>query len=288
MTSDAPPALPGVEHRFVEARHGVRLHVAEAGDPGAPPVVLLHGWPQHWWMWRHQIPPLAEDRRVLAVDLRGFGWSDAPAGGYRKDELAADVLGMLDALGIERTALVGHDWGGFLTYLLALRHPERVERAVVLSVPPPGARIGLRRLPALQGFAHVPVLGAPLLGPLAAGSRAFHGLVERAGLAVRGAWTDQDRELYLSRMADDPARARAAAAVYRTFLWQEAPIAFRGRPATERVDVPLLALHGERDPVSAALAPAAEVVPGAGHFLPEEAPHVVTERIRAFLQTGAS
>jgi pimeloyl-ACP methyl ester carboxylesterase len=96
----AMPTVEGVSHRWVEAR-GLRFHVAEAGS-GKDPVLLLHGWPQHWYEWRNLMP-------ALAMDLRGFGWSDAPRDGYEKENLAADVLAVLDELGLERVKLVGHD-----------------------------------------------------------------------------------------------------------------------------------------------------------------------------------
>src|SRR3954465_7585890 len=76
-----PPDLPGVRHAEHDLPTGVRLHVAEAGDPGAPPLLAVHGWPQHWWMWRKLIPALAAHRRVLLPDLRGLGWSGIPADG---------------------------------------------------------------------------------------------------------------------------------------------------------------------------------------------------------------
>ena len=90
------PELPGVEHRFVDAG-GLRTHVAEAGE--GEPLLLLHGWPQHWWCWRDLIPALAPHYRVIAPDLRGHGWTDAPPGGYEKEQLASDVLALVDALG---------------------------------------------------------------------------------------------------------------------------------------------------------------------------------------------
>ena len=112
------PELPGVEHRFVDAG-GVRLHVAEAGD--GEPVVLLHGWPEHWWTWRHLIPGLAERYRVICPDLRGFGWSDAPRRGYEKEQFAADVAELLDSLDLHDVRLVGHDWGGVAGFILCVR-----------------------------------------------------------------------------------------------------------------------------------------------------------------------
>src|SRR4051812_7348871 len=132
---DLPP-VPGVQHRFVDTGEG-RLHVAQAGDAAAPPLLLVHGWPQHWWSWRKVIPPLAERWRVLAVDLRGWGWSDAPPGRYQKQTFADDLLALLDAEGIDKVTILAHDWGGYASFLLAMDHPERVERLTALVIPPP-------------------------------------------------------------------------------------------------------------------------------------------------------
>src|SRR3954451_21956114 len=129
---DLPP-VRGVAHRFVEA-NGVRLHVAEAGS--GPPVLLVPGWPQHWWAWRKVIPTLAERYRVLAIDLRGWGWSDAPPGRYEKQTFADDLLALLDAEEIEKVSIIGHDWGGYASFLLAMDHPDRVAGLTVLDVPP--------------------------------------------------------------------------------------------------------------------------------------------------------
>ena len=127
------PHIDGVTHRFVDAG-GLRMHVAEAGPEDGEVIVLLHGWPQHWYEWRHQIPELAKHYRVICPDLRGFGWSDAPSSGYEKETLAEDIVNVLDALGLERVKLVGHDWGGWCGFLICLNHPERVERFLNFSV----------------------------------------------------------------------------------------------------------------------------------------------------------
>jgi pimeloyl-ACP methyl ester carboxylesterase len=108
-----------VAHRRVTVGDGTRLHVAEAGA-GAP-LVLLHGWPQHWWAWRHVIGPLAQEHRVLCPDLRGLGWSDAPPGSYTKEAWASDLLALLDALDLDRVATA-------LAYQAALALPGAGER----------------------------------------------------------------------------------------------------------------------------------------------------------------
>ena len=118
------PELPGVTHAFITLRTGLRMHVAEAGNPDAPAVLLLHGFPQHWWEWRKVIPPLAERYRVVAPDLRGAGWTDAPAEGYTVGDVLADVLALLDALGLRRVGLVAHDFSVFAGFGSASTTPN--------------------------------------------------------------------------------------------------------------------------------------------------------------------
>jgi pimeloyl-ACP methyl ester carboxylesterase len=125
-----------VEHRFVRAT-AIRMHVAEAG--AGDPVLPLHGWPQHRYCWRRVIPRLAADHRLLCADLRGFGWSDAPRSSYATQELADDVIALLDALELDRVRLVGHDWGAFVAFLAALRAPERFSELLALSMIQPWA-----------------------------------------------------------------------------------------------------------------------------------------------------
>lgn len=118
--------------------NGVELHVEDHGS--GTPVLLLHGWPDSARLWRHQLPALVDAGcRAVAPDLRGFGRSDKPAGveAYAFPLLIADVVGLLDQLGIERAHVVGHDWGAALAWQLATQLPERVDRMVVLSVPHP-------------------------------------------------------------------------------------------------------------------------------------------------------
>src|SRR4051794_41485721 len=116
IPTDIPP-VAGVTPRFVDVR-GTRIHVAEAGD--GPPLLLLHGWPQHWWCWRYLIGPLAQRYRGPVPHLPGWGLSDAPDGAYDKAAFAADVLALPDAEGIARTAIVTRDLGCVPTFPLAL------------------------------------------------------------------------------------------------------------------------------------------------------------------------
>ncbi len=120
--------------------NGVRLHVVQVGPETGPLVLLLHGFPEFWYGWKAQIDGLAEaGYRVWAPDQRGYNLSDKPEGvaAYQLDTLVADVVGLIDAAGQQKAIIVGHDWGGIVSWWLAASHPERVERLVILNVPHP-------------------------------------------------------------------------------------------------------------------------------------------------------
>jgi len=289
VTIDRPlPQVEGVTHREVQL-DGLRLHVAEAGS--GDPLVMLHGWPQHWFMWRRLIPELAAGYRLICPDLRGFGWSDAPPGGYLKETLAGDLLGVLDALELDRVRLVGHDWGGLVGFLACLRAPRRFERFAALSIITPWFRPPLSpRLVAASSYQFAIML--PLLGRLVARSPLFTRNVLRAGSAGRSTWSEEELATYVDQFRERE-RAAATVALYRSFqlleLW---PMAL-GRYADRSLTVPTLAIYGARDAVirESAFARAerhadslrVERIDGAGHFLPEEVPEEVLERLAPFL-----
>src|SRR3984885_5075413 len=137
-----------IAHRTVEA-NGIPIHLAEAGS--GPVVLLLHGFPESWYSWRHQLSALADaGYRAVAPDLRGYGDSDRPHAieAYDQVELAADIAGLIRALGESQAVVVGHDWGAPVAWHSALLHPELVRAVVGMSVPytarsqrPPLARL---------------------------------------------------------------------------------------------------------------------------------------------------
>ncbi|WP_113704684.1 alpha/beta fold hydrolase [Nonomuraea lactucae] len=123
------------KHRQVHAG-GTRFHVVEAGD--GPLVLLLHGFPEFWWTWRHQLESLpAAGYRAVAVDLRGYGGSDKPPRGYDLPTLASDATGLIRALGETGAIVVGHDWGGLLAWTMAVLDAKCVRRLVTVSAPHP-------------------------------------------------------------------------------------------------------------------------------------------------------
>lgn len=283
------PHVEGVEHRYADAG-GLRTHYAEAGDPAAEPLLLVHGWPECWWAWRALIGPLSERYHVIVPDLRGLGWTDAPPHGYEKWNLARDVIALMDALGLERVRWVGHDWGAFAGWHAVTEHPERFERFMPLAVPHPWQPDGPpdpRRL--LRAWYQV-VLAAPVLGRLAHGPIAFPARVLRASRKA-GSWTDAEVDFYLELLRR-PRYRDASIQYYRTFLTRELPALARGQFSDRRLTVPTRLLVGRSDAVVRDMgdewrehADDMEVrwIDGAAHWLPEEAPEAVLEHAFEFL-----
>lgn len=123
----------------IDLSTGITLNVATAGEPGAPPLIFLHGFPESHRTWRHQIAEFARDHFVVAPDQRGFGASDQPKGveNYTPDKPVADLIALADHFGIDRFTLVGHDWGGAIAWMAALNRPDRLARLVIVNAPHP-------------------------------------------------------------------------------------------------------------------------------------------------------
>lgn len=141
-------------HGEAQVGGGIRLHYVEAGPGEGPLLVLLHGFPEFWYSWRHQIPVLAQAGfHVVAPDMRGYGLSDKPVGWrqYKGDGLAHDIAGLIRHFGVERAYLAGHDWGAAVAYMTAMRHPEAIEKLAILNVPHPERMLsGFRTLRQLR------------------------------------------------------------------------------------------------------------------------------------------
>jgi pimeloyl-ACP methyl ester carboxylesterase len=282
------PHVEGVTHHWVRAR-GVEFHYAEAGS-GEDVVLCLHGWPQHWYEWRHLMPALADRHRVIALDLRGFGWSEAPKEGYEKEEMADDVLAFLDELGLERVKLVGHDWGAWIGFLLCLREPQRFERYLSLNILPPWTSIRAMA-PHLWRFWYQWLISSPGVGYQLHHSGKFVPKVLVGGSVRREPWDEETIHAF-SDTFTEPARARAAVQLYRVFNLREAPAIGRGRYAHARLQVPTRLLFGTGDAAlnHQILAGSErhaddmtiEKIDGCGHFIADELPQLVTDRAREF------
>ncbi|MDP3738776.1 MAG: alpha/beta hydrolase [Hyphomonadaceae bacterium] len=178
-----PTPIEGVHFRTVET-NGIKLRVAEAGS--GPLVVLVHGWPESWYSWRHQIPAIAAaGYHVVAPDMRGYGGSDKPQAveDYDVNHLSGDIVGLLDALGEEKAVLIGHDWGAVATWNTVLLHPDRFTAMIAMSVPNGGR-----------------AASAPLAGMKSAFGENFYYILYHQEPGVAEAEYDADPRGLLSRL----------------------------------------------------------------------------------------
>jgi pimeloyl-ACP methyl ester carboxylesterase len=277
--------VPGVRHRTV-VTGGPRFHVAEAGPADGEPVLLLHGFPQHWYAWRRVLPLLAADHRLLCPDRRGSGWSDAPAGGYDTETGVDDVLAVLDALGLERVRLVGHQWGAGTGFAACLRAPERFSAFLALNMVHPWTDRRLLRRHAWR-FWYTALWEYPHIGRRVLRHwPAFTRFQLRHGSAGPACWEPGEAVEYAAALRE-PSRARAGEALHWQYVLKEILFtAERREREAASLRVPTLVLAGERDPyVPAALLTDAaglrvRAVPGCGAQLPLERPEVVAEAVR--------
>ncbi|HEX7243804.1 MAG TPA: alpha/beta hydrolase [Longimicrobiaceae bacterium] len=270
--------------------NGVRLHYVEAGE--GPLVVLLHGFPEFWYGWRHQIPALAEAGfRVIAPDMRGYNLSDKPrgVGSYRVEALVEDVAGLVRHAGAERAHVVGHDWGGVVAWYLAMQRPEVLDRLVVLNAPHPGVfSRELRKPDQMLRSAYAAFFQLPWLPEAAIRARGFALLerVFRTEPARPGAFTDED----IARYREAAARPGALTAMLNYYR------AFARRPRLHRIHAPTLLVWGERDPHlvvrnTEGLEPwvpgiRVERIPEASHWVAADEPGRVGRLLAGFLRGG--
>jgi len=290
------PALDGVEHRYVELGDGVTIHVAEAGPSDGPAVMLVHGFPQNWWEWHNMIGPLAADGyRVLCPDLRGAGWSSAPRSRYTKNEMADDLAVVLDRMGVEKVKLVAHDWGGPVAFIMMLRHPAKVSGFFGINTVAPWVKRDLSSIRNVWRFWYQIPMSLPVIGPRVI-SNPDARFLRLLGSWVGGGFTlpDEDIKMYAECMRQ-PGHAEAGSRWYRSFQTGEMLSWMRGEFDDARVDVPVRWLTGTDDPVCiAALVEGygdrvrdfeMELVDGVGHWIVDQRPELVLDRIRAFLNT---
>jgi epoxide hydrolase 4 len=229
------------------ATNGVRLNVARAGPEAGRLVILLHGFPEFWYGWRHQIGPLAEaGHRVLAPDQRGYNLSDKPGGiaSYAIDVLARDVVGLIDAAGRDRATLVGHDWGGGVAWWTAIAHRDRVDRLAILNAPHPVAFQRLLTSSASQLIKswYMFAFQVPRLPEAALRRKNWRGLARGLSATSRpGMFSEEDLDRYREAWSR-PGAITAMIHWYRAALRARPPL-----PNDTRVEAPTLLIWGARD-----------------------------------------
>ncbi|MFD6162275.1 alpha/beta fold hydrolase [Nocardia sp. NPDC060256] len=288
-----PPAIAGVRRYFVSAR-GVDFHVTESGPVDGRPVIALHGWPQHHYAYRHLLADPPEDLRIIVPDLPGYGWSGPAPHRWAKDEVASDVLALLDELGLGHVLLIGHDWGGYIGHLLVLREPERFDGYLVLNMAHPW-QTPRSFLPHLWRFLVYQPLVATVGQYLQQRTRVLEVMLAK-GVKNRAEFGPEVVRAYADRFRD-PNVARAGVDTYRTFLLRELPRGAR-HGETRRATVPIRALFGVDDSAvhhSLAAAETAkaddytlERVANCGHFIAEERPDLIRARLITLAEETAA
>lgn len=278
-----------LQHQFIRT-NGIRLHYVTQGQ--GPLLLFLHGFPEFWYTWRHQIPVFAKFFTVVAVDLRGYNDSDKPTAvsDYAMPELVKDISGLITALGYDRCHLVGHDWGGGIAWSMAYTHPEQIEKLVILNCPHP------QRF--LEGFAnpkqwfrsaYIGFFQLPWLPELVLSANDYP-FIDQAfdNMAVnRSAITPTDVQAFKTAISR-PGALTAGLNYYRNLL---SPNFFQGEwPVLE---VPTLMIWGEDDPAfESSLAEGTEeyvrdfhlrYIANCGHWVPQEYPELVNGYIAEFV-----
>ena len=237
---------PKLRHRTI-ATNGVRLHAVEAGPGDGPLLILLHGFPEPWYSWRHQIEPLADAGfRVLAPDQRGYNLSDKPGGvsSYGLDTLALDIVGLIDEAGRDRAFVAGHDWGGAVAWWLGVKHAHRLERVAILNVPHPLVmrKTVLTNPRQLRKSSYMFFFQLPWLPERSFRKNDWEYPAKILRATSRpGTFSDADLALYKEAWAQ-PGAVTAMLNWYRAALRAQPR-----RPASPRITVPTLLLWGTRD-----------------------------------------
>lgn len=260
---------------------GVKIHYVTMGK--GPLVVMIHGFPDYWYTWRKQMPVLAQDFQVVAIDQRGYNKSDQPEGvaNYTADKLVGDVRAVIKHLGKEKAIVVGHDWGGMVAWMFAMTHPEMLDKLVILNLPhPQGLMRELRDNPDQQKSSEY--------------ARNFQkpGAATAVTAEALAAWVKdpEDRKKYVSAFQRSSIEGMLN---YYKANYPRAPYDDSER-TYPKIQSPVLMFHGLED---WALLPGALndtwqwvdkdltliTVPGAGHFIQQDKPDLVTKRMHAWL-----
>lgn len=273
---------------------GVKLHYASAGN-GEKLVLLLHGFPEFWYAWRHQLVDLSDEFTVVAPDMRGYNLSDKPENiaDYEIEKLVDDVTGLIRHFGREKAFVVGHDWGAGVAWATALNHPEYVEKLVTMQVPPPS--IWRKNQTVKQFFAswYMFFFQLPKFPEWLLSLNDYRGLADglRKSTVEKDVFTDEDIAEYKKNWSE-PNTVKSALNYYRANILKRM---FGKQPQGEKIKVPTLFIYGEQD--HAVLNDTVEGVSDfvdaeyqelrireSGHWVQVEAKEKVTDALRKFFQ----
>lgn len=292
------PALEQPQIRQDYAQVGdIRLHYAECGQENDQLVILLHGFPEFWYSWRHQLPVLAERYHVVAPDMRGYNLSDKPVGksNYVIDLLVKDVVNLIHHFGKEKAAIVSHDWGAGVAWAVAKRHPEAVTKLVAMQVPPPACWKANFTIKQFLSSWYMFFFQLPKLPEWWAAANDFARIdkMYRETTARPGAFSAEDIAVYKEALRR-PGALTATVNYYRANVFKSF---FRGgveTPDEGPIKVPTLFIYGELD--IAVLpstvrnverfidAPYRELrIPDSGHWVQNEAVAEVNKALLEFL-----
>ena len=284
-------------HEFMRV-NSIRVHYVTMGK--GPLIVLLHGFPEFWYSWRHQIPALATHFRVVAMDMRGYNESEKPSSleEYTVGKLVGDVIGVVRGLGEQQAVIVGHDWGGVVAWRVAMMFPELVKRLIILNAPHPAARhtrgfhdLGQMRRSWYMFFFLLPEIPEQVLS-----RNNFEILRSFAfGTAVRrGAFSESDIEAYVASWRK-PGGLTGGINYYRANVSASYWLSLGRLPELPKIRTPTLQIWGEEDPYlgkeltegTAEFVDATyrlHFIPNCGHWVQQEAPQEVNQNMLDFLK----
>jgi epoxide hydrolase 4 len=292
-----------VTHHYAELP-GSTIHYVSRGE--GKPILFLHGFPQFWYLWRRQLADLGQDYAVYAADMRGYNLSSKPEEpeAYRMRHLLTDIVGLVEELGLAPLTLVGHDWGGIVSWAFALKHPDLLERLVIIDGPPPFTwNRDLRESPKQRHAVNYMIeLSKESPGPEEMLAANDYAMVDEIMLRIGGRdakLSEAERKVYHDAWSQ-PGALRGGLNYYRAARMGEqvaaggVPEQYDEKIRSQQVRVPTLVIWGEND---AALLPTltrglsewvpklrVELIPGAGHWVPYERPDEVNALIREFVE----
>jgi epoxide hydrolase 4 len=287
--------MPAYEHTYLQINDQIRLHLVLAGPADGTPVLLLHGFPEFWHGWRHQIMALASKGfRVIAPDQRGYNLSSAPkdVASYGLQHLSQDVLHILDHFGIEKVFLAGHDWGAAVAWTAAILHPERIEKLAILNVPHPAVMLStIRKSPRqmLKSW-YIAFFQIPGLADWLMSRNNFAGIVRMLKASGKAdTFSEQDLNEYRKAYAN-------SGGLTGMINWYRAMARFQPTlPRNVRLEMPVRILWGKNDiALSAEMAEQSlkyckngELIffENATHWVQHDEPEEINKHLTAFFST---